>query len=1135
MRSAGGLLPRDVLGLIAAGSSSIPVTDARSYGFESTADMNAAISRSWHALSDRWQRTQSEQNSEAQAGAGFTRQRWLLPLLVEFGHQPEVTHTSTISGKSYPISHVSAGTALHLVGFEVGLDQRQRGVAGAASASPHSMVQEFLNRSEDHLWAIVSNGNFLRVLRDNASLTRQAYVEFNLAEIFEGQQYADFRQLWLLCHASRWEPTKGAALPLEQWAQAAATQSVRAMDSLRDGVQQALQELGSGFIQHPANEALRSRLRSGDLSSQELYAQLLRLVYRLVFLATAEARDLLIRQGDSEARTRYERYYSIGRLVDLAWSRVGSQHEDIWCRQRVVFEVLAGEAPGEALGIEALGSDLWSSQSVADLEVANIDNRSVLAALRALSSLTVDGQLRRVDFAVTGAEELGSVYESLLELEVQVDLSVPSFKLGLGDEHERKSTGSYYTPTDLAERLLDWTLEPALAEAMASPDPEEAILRLTVLDPACGSGHFLVAAAHRIGSWLASIRSGEDHPSTEEVELGVRDAISHCLYGVDLNPMAVELCKTALWMESLSPGLPLSFVDHRIKAGNSLLGTTPSLIAAGIPDQAFTPADGDDKAIARSLKNQNAAERRGESGFDFEASDSAGAGLTRWQSLEDMPETTLPEVQAKAKAFSAADALLDEDRNRADLWCASFLVDKAAGAPIITTDALHQTHSELAAITSAVRTEYAPFHWHLEFPEVFVGESNDAVEERGGFDVVVGNPPFLNQLELATAATKKLASLLKVRYPGVAKGYADTATIFLELASQLAKADGGRLGFVQPDSVLAASDARGARSSLMARGALEVLWVAGEKVFTANVLTCAPVVRNGPYGDPWKLRRFKGSDFEELPPKEIDGPLISGMDTWAPLISEGFGIPPVELEGEGTMADFLAATADFRDQYYGLVPFVEEAEGRRPDGKQWAALVTTGLIDPLTSLWGERATKFNKCNFDAPVVDLQRLRHESNLGDWADKRLVPKLLLATQTKVIEVVVDDRGVLLPSVPVISVMVHGTSIWHAAAALMSPPVTAWAAARYMGAALSTDALKLSAKQVEGLPAPARGELWDRAASEVQRAALAEDTGTWLQAVREAGDLMCAAYEVDEPADLMEWWLARLPAWQRVEQRS
>jgi len=241
----------------------------------------------------------------------------------------------------------------------------------------------------------------------------------------------------------------------------------------------------------------------------------------------------------------------------------------------------------------------------------------VLEAIRALTTVTDGKSRRRVDYRNMGAEELGSVYESLLEQHPDVSLELGSFSLGSAAGSERKTTGSYYTPASLITLLLDSALDPVLAERIevarkAKRSIEEAILEFKVCDPACGSGHFLIAAAHRIARELAKVRTGDDEPSPAAQRHALRDVVSHCIYGVDINPMAVELTKVGLWLEAIEPGKPLTFLDHHIKCGNSLLGATPTLIERGIPDAAFDPIEGDDKKVASSYKARNKVARGGQ-------------------------------------------------------------------------------------------------------------------------------------------------------------------------------------------------------------------------------------------------------------------------------------------------------------------------------------------------------------------------------------------------------------------------------------------------------------------------------------------------------------------------------------------
>lgn len=307
------------------------------------------------------------------------------------------------------------------------------------------------------------------------------------------------------------------------------------------------------------------------------YRQVLRLVYRLLFLFVAEDRNLLLLPGEEKetARLRYVRYYSTSRLRHLAERRTGTRHGDLYVALRLSMQKLGSDTGSPELALPALGSFLFSPTAMYDIEQCDLANHDLLDAVRALAVTVADGALRSVNYKNLGPEELGSVYESLLELHPELNLDVPSFRLTTASGHERKTSGTYYTPTSLIDCLLDAALEPLLDAAVRKPDSEGAILKLKLVDPACGSGHFLIAASHRVAKRLAAVRSGDEEPSPDAVRKAIRDVIGHCIYGVDVNPMAVELCKVNLWLEALDPGKPLSFLDHRIQCGNSLLGATP--------------------------------------------------------------------------------------------------------------------------------------------------------------------------------------------------------------------------------------------------------------------------------------------------------------------------------------------------------------------------------------------------------------------------------------------------------------------------------------------------------------------------------------------------------------------------------
>jgi len=354
------------------------------------------------------------------------------------------------------------------------------------------------------------------------------------------------------------------------------------------------------------------------------------------------------------------------------------------------------------------------------------------------------------------------------------------------------------------------------------------------------------------------------------------------------------------------------------------------------------------------------------------------------------------------------------------------------------------------------------------------------------FDAVVGNPPFLGQLRTRSAGRSE------PHRKGLG-AYTDTSAVFLRHGLDLV-GDGGVVALVQPLSVLAARDAGPVRAAVAERGTITDLWCSVEPVFAGtNVLTCVPVVRLG------------------------DGPRTA-PDAWGALAAPSFGIPSVTLgAGTGTIGDLATCTADFRDQYYGLQPFVHDG---LPGG---VPLVTTGLIDPAACRWGGTPSRFARRQYDAPSVDLAGLRADGRLAAWAEARLVPKLLVAGQGRVIEAVVDEAGAWLPSVPVVSVVPHDAAdLWRLLAVLLAPPVVAHAAARYLGTGLTPGSVKVSARQLASLPLPVDEDDWAtgaRLAEQAQRAPDEERSGL----LAEIGQRMTRAYAADEAG--YEWWWRRL----------
>ncbi len=399
-----------------------------------------------------------------------------------------------------------------------------------------------------------------------------------------------------------------------------------------------------------------------------------------------------------------------------------------------------------------------------------------------------------------------------------------------------------------------------------------------------------------------------------------------------------------------------------------------------------------------------------------------------------------------------------------------------------------------------------------------------------GFDVVVGNPPFLSPLDAETPRAADHACRLQALAGTSVAPYADTAALFLLTACHLA-APGGRVAMILPESILAARDAGPVRRAVLAQAALVGLWWAGEAVFDAGVQVCAPVLQlGGPQPD--QCRLWRGRHFDPVTSVAVDHARLDDGGSWSPLLARLRGAPEVMLGDGPALATIAAATAGFREQFYGVAPFVGEAP---PEGTPTltAPLVTAGLIDPLRCRWGLVDARFAGRRWRAPAVDLDGLgATDPRLAAWASERRVPKVVVATQTRVVEAAVDLEGSWWPSVPTIAVTPlsgQQADLWALAAVLSAPPVSAWALGHYGGTALSGDAIKLSARQILAIPLPEGAEEWAIGALEAEvahAAALSGDATGWRAALGRLGRAMTDAYGASD--DVLAWWESRLPGW-------
>jgi hypothetical protein len=780
----GNLLAADITTELLTGN--IKGQTPADFGLPKSDKLEDEIAIAWGDAKAYWASFQRQLNrlDAEDTATSITREMAVL-LLKSLGYTPVYTaKAEVVEGQTYAISHravlpsdssitnyvrvafpkeilpITNYPPIHIIGCRLDIDQRPP--SGTPRLSAHGLVQEYLNKTE-HLWAIATNGFRWRLLRDSSLMTRLTYIEFDLEQILNGENFAEFGLFYRLFHRSRLPETADDAdkCLLEYYHQESLQQGGRVRDRLRDGVEKALIQLGNGFIQHRDSENLRQKLSNnyelrsrsvsdslrgvaiGNITNYALYRQLLRLIYRLLFLMVAESRNLLLIGEDTEKARIYLEYYSIERLRELAerprYHREGFQ--DIWQGLRVTFKLFDENWRGQILGLSPLNGDLFGSQTLTDLDDCGIDNYDLLTGIRCLSLYEDKGQTRRVNYAALDVEELGSVYESLLDFHPQIKQNQGIYEFNLVFGSDRKTTGSYYTPPQLVQQLIKTALEPVIEEKLKNVTPsrshalhgnvdpealspgtievepqrvhsqpesgnerlEQALLSIKVIDPACGSGHFLLAAARRIGKELAKVRTGESQPAPEPLRQAVRDVIQNCIYGVDLNPLAVDLCKVALWIEGFATGKPYL----------QLLPTT---------------------ATIDRLKR----------------------------------ETVQKILNSQSNYVSEA----------------------------LPKGALRVTNYELQGLIEAANKlakEKNFFHWPLEFPEVFNPQSNNyelqITNYELGFDCVLGNPPWeilqiaekeffaSRNLEIANAPNKaareKLIKELPKQNPALAQAFED--------------------------------------------------------------------------------------------------------------------------------------------------------------------------------------------------------------------------------------------------------------------------------------------------------------------------------------------------------------------------
>lgn len=726
------------------------------------------IAETYETLITRWDLLSSDFPSMSLSDL---REKWIKYFFSQFGFdlQYQKSAIEADSGNKFILSYRGWEGAnapiVHSSSFQQDLDDRSK--EQTRKYSPHDTLQRFLNQSNSDLWGIVTNGRYLRILRDFSHQSRKAYIQFDLEMLFEGRHYEDFRILYRLIHPSRFIPKEDEKCILENLFEESKSAGVAIGEDLRKNISTAIESLANGFLL--ATPDLLNRLVDNTENCMQFYQQILRIIYRVLFLFYAEQRRLMPTRS-----TLYAQEYSLSSLRDKIerGEIIDEEQFDLWEGLKATFNMVYHGV--EELGITPYNGQLFNPDSIHWLINSKCRNDKLLMAIKYMSLFEKEGIPHRISYTELNVDEIGAIYESLLAYIPRISSKMEN----LGDTNKkntpnsqneippntffldprgtsRKTSGSYYTHPGLVNALIESALIPVVETKIeeAGPDKdnqEKALLSLKICDPACGSAAFLISATEYLGEKLAKIRIQDEYPNDTQIRHARRDVLRHCIYGVDLNPMAVELAKVSLWLTAATNDLPLNFLDHRIKCGNSLIGTTPELIKNGIPPEAYSPVEGDDKNIARERMKiaREYYERREQEKYQLIFNLVRESEVAQTFKVADLSEKygedSTREQKEIEKAYKKSREEYAYKRNKyiADFWTAAFFWNHKEGTENYPTPMMLdyllknetvQLSGELGDKIEEIAEEYKFFHWHLEFQEVFAN---------GGFDCVLGNPPW---------------------------------------------------------------------------------------------------------------------------------------------------------------------------------------------------------------------------------------------------------------------------------------------------------------------------------------------------------------------------------------------------------
>lgn len=802
-----------------------------------------------------------------------TEERFVKPVLRELGHVFEVQPSLATPGKAQTPDYVfyrdeealeeNKGKILneallaakaYAVGdaksWERSLDRALRTDGKdrdlLSNKNPSYQIAFYIQQSGLH-WGILTNGRHWRLYHSSNAHKLDHYYEVDLPALLASGDVAAFLYFYIFFRRAAFDQQPlGVSAVLKESVDYAQGIS----ESLKEQVYRALRYVAQGFLDHSPN----GLSTSDPALLQDIYDSSLILLYRLLFIFYAEARNLLPMQDSDLYRERYS-LYAMTRAIEQNSRRGIAPHPTsrrYYYHLKELFGFInVGDPP---LHISTFNGGLFDPQRHAFLERNEIGDARLQQAVDMLAR--VNGQF--IDYRDLSVRNLGTIYERLLEYHLAATGATGA--TGTTEEHDgwtisllnskgeqRKATGSYYTPDFIVKYIVDATVGPVLQRASLQAPGDKAriaaILATKVLDPSMGSGHFLVEATEYIARFLVELNIAPEDGS-KEVDLAYwkRRVVQSCIYGVDLNNLAVELAKLSLWLSTVAKDRPLSFLDHHLRTGNSLIGTQLADLTVAPNGNGTHGVHGVHGVHGKTKKVETPNEQL--SLFHDESfRQSMSQAVDLMWLVEDSPALTIAQVKEQEQLYGEMHSkLIGKYGGIANLYTATrygVTIDPTLWKPLLDfatgriAVALPQFATWLAEGAQIAQTRRF-FHWELEFPEVFFDKNGQPAGVHAGFDAVIGNPPWIRQEMFSEDKTA-----LK-RY-AVYSGVADLYTYFVELGNIFLQ-ERGRFGFIIPNKFVRANYGGPLRKFLSEQVQIERLVDFGDLPVFAEAVTYPMIV-----------------------------------------------------------------------------------------------------------------------------------------------------------------------------------------------------------------------------------------------------------------------------------------------------